>query len=159
MARGRARAKGKWTVKPLQGRMVQLRHHLSDFAPDQGKAFAEQLSDNVARGNRSGPIYYQYGRVYPASAPGEYPQEQTGNLRSSVGVQTVDGNITQVRAGFFADLANNPGELKRYLAEIEGYPIGAATGASRHALRMTGDDPKTLQAVVEAALDWVSRNK
>lgn len=45
-------------------------------------AMAEALRESVARGTRSGNSYFS-GLV--ASAPGEYPQEVTSRLRSSVG--------------------------------------------------------------------------
>lgn len=62
---------------------------------------ADQLSENISAGSRSGRQYYPRSK-YPrrSSAEGEYPQEQLGNLKSTVGVYPGD-TVTASTVGFF----------------------------------------------------------
>lgn len=71
------------------------------------KAYADQLSDNLAAGSRSGVQYPSLPRQ--SSAPGEFQQEQSGSLRDAVGVRDTPDPLRK-QAGFFGlpqDRLNN----------------------------------------------------
>lgn len=98
-------------------------------------AMAEAMRDSLSRGQRS-------GNPYPggllASAPGEYPQEVSGELRASVGSIPLDQ--TSAAVGF----VNNPPE---YAVDLEFKP--AARGG-RQPVSKAMLDPAVISAGKEA---------
>lgn len=142
-----ATMRGRWLAQQNPDLIIQLRVHASEIMEKQAKTLAERLDFNVSRerGERTGK---KYPRL-PArsSAAGEFPQEQFGVLRSSVGFMQSPNDMAAYRIGFFAALSSNPGLLKRYLAYIEGYPTGAIVTASRFPLQMTVTSPGAQEAL------------
>lgn len=49
-----------------------------------GKELTKTAKDGILKGPKSGRVYKVRGRRVRRSAPGEYPANQTGNLRSAI---------------------------------------------------------------------------
>jgi hypothetical protein len=101
------------------------------FAVDAG---ADQLHENIAFGERSGEHWA--GLPHQSSAPGEFPQEQFGDLRDSVKSWRL--NALRFAMGF----QNAP----FYAADIE---------VSRAPLAHTFEDPLTHEVMMTAIVGGV----
>lgn len=101
-------------------------------------AYADKLSDNLAAGSRSGIQYPSLPRQ--SSAPGEYPQSQTGSLKDSVGTSPTNNKLVW-SAGFF-------GEDKAKLLSLE---YGSRNMAERAPLYKTSQDNDTRARMLAAA--------
>jgi hypothetical protein len=97
------------------------------------------LEENLSAGSRSGTQYPSLPRR--SSAPGEYPQEQTGQLISGVFVEpTADPLVFEV------GIEDDAGKLM-------GLEFEAPSQGGRAPLRRTITDAKTHQRVREAMND------
>ena len=80
---------------------VLMRNHARAILEESAQFLVDVLKDALSRGSRSG-LVYEFGTFagIRASAPGEYPQELTGDLRDSVDWRsTADKFMLQI--GFF----------------------------------------------------------
>ena len=129
--------------------MTRLRSFTRLPAGLLAEGFAFKLDENYSyeRGRaRSGGIDRRTGR--PRSVIGEFPQEQTGLLRSAIFYEPLTEGFdapVSFKVGLNADLTSNPSELMEYLAYIEGY---TAVSASRFGLTITGESDETHSAMM-----------
>lgn len=68
----------------------ELNSSLNDFGRETVKKIRAEIETSLEKGNHSGKSYQKRGRVHIASAPGETPARDTGDLW---------GSISQVRSG------------------------------------------------------------
>jgi len=133
-----------WTPQPIANRVGRLRQFTRKPVELAAEGFAFKLDDNYSHergGPRTGPPDPSTGR--PRSILGEFPQEQTGLLRSAIFYEPLDPSATGFaywKVGLNTDLSRNPADLQEYLAYIEGY---RPTGGSRFGLAMTGESQET----------------
>src|SRR5690348_2327837 len=105
----------------------------------QGAAVAAAIvSDHLAAGPRSGVHWPELPRR--SSAPGEYPQEQFGPLRASIGHDHVGGTTWEAGA-----IHNPPEEA----AKLEFSPVSEG---GRPWLSRAMEDPETHEVMLRAAL-------
>jgi hypothetical protein len=126
----------KVTLNP-QG-IAQVRDRIRQAIEEASLAAAEQLDENTSAGSRSGRQYPRLPRR--SSAPGEYPQEQFGNLNDSIDVRDGEHDL-QKRPGFY-------GENQGKLIGLEFKP--ASKGGRKPAMR-TMESPETHQRMRDAA--------
>ena len=69
-------------IKPNSGFKAAFTREAALLLERMGNAAREQLRENLSRGPRSGVKYSSL--PFPSSAPGEYPQEQEGDLKASI---------------------------------------------------------------------------
>lgn len=132
--------------------MIELRENpnfLNQLEVDVGisvglaaSSAVDSLADRISAGGRSGRHYDKYPRR--SSAPGEYPQEQFGDLRSSV--DSIQSGTAEYMVGFFGE------DLDKLLyLEFRGDPM---TGKGRRQplyMHFAGrDSTATLNEMAEA---------
>lgn len=135
-----------WSAIPLPNRMQALANHTRVVGEVLAEGFAWKLDENYsyARGPaRTGRPDRRTGR--PMSIPTEFPQEQTGLLRSAIFFEPISGFSdpwVQYKVGLNVDMSDNPDALREYLMYIEGYK---KVKASREGLAMTGESSETYE--------------
>lgn len=132
--------------------MIEIRENpnfLNELEVDVGvglglaaKSAASALAERISAGGRSGRHYDKYPRR--SSAPGEYPQEQFGDLRNSV--DSVQSGTAEYMVGFFGE-----DQEKLLYLEFRGDPL---TGKGRRQplyMHFAGrDSSATLNEMAEA---------
>lgn len=108
--------------------------HKAEAAAD---AASDILWENVGAGPRSGEHYA--GLPRPSSAANEFPQEQFGDLRRSVGTEKGTTPLV-IRVGFFGD------DMQK-LANLEFAP---PSQGGRKPLARTMSDSRTMREMAEA---------
>ena len=135
-----------WTPKPIPNRIARLRQYSRRPVELAAEGFAFKLDDNYSMergGPRTGPPDPKTGR--PRSVLGEFPQEQTGLLRSAIFYEPLDASVTghaYWKVGLNVDMSYDPAGLRDYFGHIEGAK-GYSTRASRFGLAMTGESRET----------------
>ncbi|MCA1800237.1 MAG: hypothetical protein LC687_02600 [Actinobacteria bacterium] len=92
-----------WKAELYPQAMPAIRAHLGKTMERTALVGAEELDKKIARGTRSGDPVSAYEEIEMRareSAPGEFPQEQTGELRRSLDVRPGSGG-TEFLIGFF----------------------------------------------------------
>jgi len=96
------------TVKNLKKAMAQLQNLSKDIEPDfqevvkgGAQVIRGEAIKSIQTGAKSGIVYEKYNprRTHRASAPGQAPASDTGNLVSKIRVKQKDKNTTQVESG------------------------------------------------------------
>ena len=105
---------------------------------------AEVIRENVQAGPRSGTWWYQFGAERQSSAPGEFPQEQSGALYNSVGVIPEGGG--EPAAYLVGSVIDPPADGHDYRLEFDPEDQGGRPWLAR-----TMEDPDTHRAM-EAGL-------
>lgn len=123
------------TVLNPQG-VAEMQDRIRRAIEEASLAAGEQLEENVSEGPRSGRKYPGLPRT--SSAPTEFPQEQYGDLKDSVGVE---GEGLRLQVGFH-------GENQGKLFGLEFKPL--AKGGRKPAAR-TMESPTTHQRMRDAA--------
>lgn len=114
----------------------QVRREVDAALEAASWAGAEAFDASVARGARSGVRYA--GSPAQSSAPGEYPQEQSGEYRRSIAAARVAWNLH-----VFGPIVDPP----EYAFWLEVLP---PQDGGRAPVRRTGEDPRTRERVLEA---------
>ena len=136
----------RWLAKPAPNRLVGVRAMANRPVSLLAEGFALRLDERYAFGERSGEnVDWKTGRR--RSAPGEFPQEQTGALRSAIVFKPVEGAVAWWQAGFDVSASSDPSGLAEYLAFIEGLK-GAETPGSRYGLTMAAESGETHEAMM-----------
>ena len=78
-----------------------LEQSLSDLGKDVAKRIRAEIETSLEKGGHSGRRYPRRGRVHIASAPGEIPARDTGDLWGSISQVQSGGGISEfeIRAG------------------------------------------------------------
>jgi len=95
------------TVKNLKKAMAQLQNLSKDIEPDfqevvkgGAQVIRGEAIKSIQTGAKSGIVYEKYNprRTHRASAPGQAPASDTGNLVSKIMVQQKDKNHVEVQS-------------------------------------------------------------
>lgn len=139
-----------WTAIARPNRMRALASHTQVVGGLLAEGFAWKMDENYshARGPaRTGKPDPKTGRK--RSVPGEFPQEQTGLLRSGIFHELVSdysSDYVHAKAGLDTDVSKDPSALFEYLVYIEAR---IEDRGGRAGLTMTGESAETHTYMLE----------
>lgn len=98
----------------------ELEQSLSDLGKDLAKRIRAEVETSLEKSSHSGRRYPRRGRVHIASAPGETPARDTGDLWGSISQVLTDGGISE-----FEITAGHAGLLEDGTARMAARPFVA----------------------------------
>ncbi len=124
----------KVTERRNPNALSQLQELIDGALLDMAEVGAEDLRTNLSAGSRSG-VHYA-GQARQSSAPGEYSQEQEGNLKGMVG-----SGMLEPGAAYFGLEPETEEEREEALAQEFGAPRNNLVGRAN--VRRTALDSRT----------------
>lgn len=134
-------ARSQLKVEDNPNALKELYAEVDRVLAAMAEAGADQLSDNLSAGSRSGVFYPSNPRR--SSASGEFSQEQTGQLKGMVG----SGQLAPL-SHYFGLEPGNSDETKQAKAQEFGAPSNNLTGRAN--VTRTSLDSKTHRRMVTA---------